>query len=197
MDSQFFRVAQQPNYYHGLSSYEAERIANKTTLSSRNTQPTMDARFPGWAAPMADGRLVTDYRPHCNQNIPAGKQFATKEWIQANTDDVIAVSRARYAQSTGAIYGFDMTVEAPPESLVKCDKISCDFMPSGKYNGIGTERVYDKAPDLFGTYTFPKLKSPAPHVGLNKKYEWGRNSWRGREFDPMGNKPLGETTKLY
>ena len=197
MDSQFFRVATQPNYYHGLSSYEAERLANKTTVSSRNTQPSMDPRFPGWAAPMDDGRLVTDYRPHCNQNIPAGKQFATKEWIQTNTDDVIAISRARYAQTTGAIYAYDNTVEAPPESMVKCDKVSCEFMPSGKYNGIGTERVYDRAPELFGTYDFPKMKAPKAHVGLNPRFEGGRNSWRGREFDPMGNKPLGETTKLY
>jgi hypothetical protein len=197
MDSQFFRVATQPNYYHGLSSYEAERLANKTTVSSRNTQPSMDSRFPGWAAPMEDGRLVTDYRPHCNQNIPAGKQFATKEWIQANTDDLIAISRARYAQTTGAIYAYDNTVEAPPESLVKCDKVSCEFMPSGKYNGIGTERVYDRAPELFGTYTLPKMRAPKAHVGLNPRFEGGRNSWRGRHFDPMGNKPLGETTKLY
>lgn len=198
MDSQFFRVPTQPNYYTGLSSYEAGRIASKTTVSTRNTQPSGDSRFPGWAAPMADGRLVTDYRPHCNQNIPAGKQFATKEWIQSNTEDIIAVSRARYAESTGAIYGFDNTVEAPPESLVKCDKMECVFMPSGQDNGIGTERVYDKAPELFGTYTMTKMLPPAaPHVGLNKRFEGGRNSWRGREFDSMGNKPLGETTKLY
>ena len=197
MDSQFFRIATQPNYYHGLSSYEAERVANKTTISTRNTQPSMDSRFPGWAAPMEDGRLVTDYRPHCNQNIPAGKQFATKEWITTNTDDVIAISRQRYAESTGAIYAFDMTVEAPPESMVKCDKVSCEFMPSGKYNGIGTERVYDRAPELFGTYQVPKVRAPRAHVGLNPRFEGGRNSWRGRHFDPMGNKPLGETTKLY
>lgn len=197
MDSQFFRVATQPNYYAGLSSYEAERLANKTTISTRNTQPSMDARFPGWAAPMADGRLVTDYRPHCNQNIPAGKQFATKEWIQSNTDDVIAISRMRYAQSTGAIYGFDMSVEAPPIALVKCDKVECQFMPTGNPNGIGVERVYDKAPELFGTYQVPKMRAPRAHVGLNPRFEGGRNSWRGREFDAMGNKPLGETTKLY
>ncbi len=197
MDSQFFRVATQPNYYHGLSSYEAERVANRTTVSTRNTQPSMDSRFPGWAAPLADGRLVTDYRPHCNQNVPAGKQFATKEWIQNNTDDIIAISRARYAQSTGAIYAFDMTVEAPPQSLVKCDKVECSFMPANTKDGIGVERVYDRAPELFGTYQLPKMRAPAAHVGLNQKFEGGRNSWRGREFDPMGNKPLGETTKLY
>jgi hypothetical protein len=197
MDSQFFRVATQPNYYSGVSSYEAERLAGKTAVSTRNTQPSMDPRFPGWAAPMADGRLVTDYRPHCNQNIPAGKQFATKEWIQTNTDDLIAISRARYAQATGAIYAYDKTVEAPPENLVSCTKTDCTFMPSGKYNGIGTERVYDRAPELFGTYQVPKVRAPAAHVGLNKKFEGGRNSLRGREFDEMGNKPLGETTRLY
>jgi hypothetical protein len=90
-----------------------------------------------------------------------------------------------------------MSVEAPPESLVKCDKVSCEFMPSGKYNGIGTERVYDRAPELFGTFQMPKMRSPPANVGLNPKFEGGRNSWRGREFDQMGNKPLGETTKLY
>jgi hypothetical protein len=197
MDSQFFRVATEPNYYHGLSSYEAGKIANRTTVSTRNTQPSMDSRFPGWAAPMADGRLVTDYRPHCNENIPAGKQFATKEWIQTNTDDVIAISRARFAQSTGAIYAYDNTVVAPPESLVKCDKVECVFMPSGQANGIGVERVYDRAPELFGTSQLPKMKAPRAHVGINQKFEGGRNSWRGREFDAMGNKPLGDTTKLY
>ena len=197
MDSQFFRVATAPNYYHGLSSYQAEKLANKITVSTRNTQPSMDSRFPGWAAPMADGRLVTDYRPHCDQNIPAGKQFATKEWIQANTDDVIAISRARYAQATGANYGFDMTVEAPPESLVKCDKVECVFMPSGKQGGIGVERVYDRAPELFGTYQLPKMRAPKADVGINKRFEGGRNSRRGTEVDSLGNKPLGDTTKLY
>jgi hypothetical protein len=198
MDSQFFRVASQPNYYHGLSSYEAERVANKTTVSKRNTEPSRDARFPGWAAPMADGRLVTDYRPHCDQNIPAGKQFATKEWIVSHTDDIIEVSRMRQAKITGAIYGDDPTVVPPPESLVKCDKTTCEIIPSSSPNGIGTERVYDKAPDLFGTFSYMRARAPgAPHVGLNKKFEGGRNSWRGREFQDMGNKPLGETTKLY
>jgi hypothetical protein len=146
---------------------------------------------------MADGRLVTDYRPHCNENIPAGKQFATKEWIQTNTDDIIAISRMRQAEVTGAIYAFDSTVEAPPQSLVKCDKVECTFMPADTINGIGVERVYDRSPDLFGTFQVPKRRAPAAHVGLNPKFEGGRNSWRGREFDAMGNKPLGETTKLY
>lgn len=197
MDSQFFRVPTQPNYYTGLSSTQAEKVARATTVSTRNTQPSQDSRFPGWAAPMADGRLVTDYRPHCNQNIPAGKQFATKEWIQSNTDDIIAVSRMRQAEVTGAIYSFDSTVVAPPQSLVTCTKTECAYLPADTTNGIGVERVYDRSPDLFGTFQVPKRRAPSAHVGLNPKFEGGRNSWRGREFDPMGNKPLGETTKLY
>lgn len=197
MDSQFFRVPTQPNYSSGLSSSEAGRIAKARTVSTRTTQPTQDSRFPGWAAPMADGRLATDYRPHCNQNIPAGKQFATKEWIQTHTEDIIEISRQRYAEVTGAIYSFDTTVVPPPQNLVKCEKTECAYLPSGSPDGIGVERVYDKAPELFGTFTFPKRRAPAPQIGINQRFEGGRNSWRGREFDPMGNKPLGETTKLY
>jgi len=90
-----------------------------------------------------------------------------------------------------------MTVEAPPANLVKCDKVQCTVLPTGKIDGIGTERVYDKAPKLFGTYQLPKMRAPAAHVSLNQKFEGGRSSWRGREFDFMGNKPLGQTTNLY
>ncbi len=198
MDSQFFRIPTQPNYYHGLSSYSAGRVANQTIVSQRNTMPTPDARFPGWAAPIDDGRLVTDYRPHCNENIPAGKQFATINWVQNNAEDIIEISRHRYAQSTGAIYGLDKTVVPPPVSVVTCDKMECAFIPTSSANGIGTERAYDKAPELFGTYQFPVMKAPAaPKVGVNQIYEGGRNSWRGRQFNPMGTKPLGQTTKLY
>lgn len=198
MDSQFFRVPTQPNYYVGLSSYKAGKVANNTIVSTRNTMVSPDSRFPGWAAPMDDGRLVTDYRPHCNENIPAGKQFATTNWVQNNAEDIIEVSRRRFAVATGAIYGLDPSVVPPPEMVVSCDKMECAFMPTGKYNSIGTERVYDKAPALFGTYQYPVLQAPgAPHVGLNQKFEGGRNSWRGRQFNAMGNKPLAYSTKLY
>ncbi len=89
MDSQFFRIPTQPNYYFGISPYEAERTAYKTAVSQRNTFPTPDSRFPGYAAPMDDGRLVTDYRPHCNENVPAGVQFPVKEWVTKNRKSLL------------------------------------------------------------------------------------------------------------
>lgn len=200
MDSHFFRIPTQPNpyKYRTISSSQAEQIATRTIVSARNTAPTKDSRFPGWAAPMADGRLITDYRPHCNENVPAGSQYATKEWVQNNTEDIIEVSRRRQAVMTGAIYGLDPSVVPPPENMVQCDPVGCDMVETSLPEGIGLERPYDKAPELFGTFTYPVQKDPyKPKIALNTHFENGRNSPRGREFKPMGNLPLAKTEKLY
>jgi hypothetical protein len=98
---------------------------------------------------------------------------------------------------TGAIYGDDPSVVPPPVSLVKCDKMDCAFLPADTINGIGTERVYDKAPELFGTFELPRQRAPRANVGLNRHFENGRNSPRGRFFTPMGSKPVGQTEHLY
>lgn len=200
MDSHFFRVPTQPNpyKYHMLPPSQAQQVATQTIVSVRNTRPSQDNRFPGWAAPMADGRLITDYRPHCNENIPAGKQYATKEWVQKNTNEIIALSRERQATMAGAIYGLDPSVVPPPEDIIQCDPMGCDILPTNAPKGIGLERPYDKAPELFGTFQYPVRKDPyPPKIGLNQIFENGRNSPRGRTFMPMGNKPLAETEKLY
>ena len=197
MDSQFFRIPTTPNYYFGISPYEAERTAYKTAVSQKNTFPSPDSRFPGWAAPMEDGRLVTDYRPHCNENVPAGVQFPVKEWITKNAEEIIQLSRTRQAMMAGAQYGDDPSVVPPPEAVVKCDKVDCAFFPTQAANGIGTERVYDKAPELFGTFDLPRQRAPRANVALNRVFENGRNSPRGRNFTPMGNKPVGQTEHLY
>jgi len=197
MDSQFFRIPTNPNYYFGISSYEAERNAYKTAVSQRNTFPTQDSRFPGYSAPMEDGRLVTDYRPHCNENVPAGVQFPVKEWITKNAEQIMDLSRMRQARLAGAQFGDDPSVVPPPESIVKCDKVECAFFPTEARNGIGTERVYDKAPELFGTFELPRQRPPKANVALNRVFENGRNSPRGRFFAPMGSKPVGQTEHLY
>lgn len=197
MDSEFFRIPTQPNYYFGISPFEAKSTAYKTAVSQRNTFPTPDSRFPGYAAPMADGRLATDYRPHCNENVPAGVQFPVKEWITKNAEQIIQLSRDRQAKMAGAQFGDDPSVVPPPESVVKCDKVDCAFFPTERQNGIGTERVYDKAPELFGTFDLPRMRPPRANVALNKVFENGRNSPRGRFFEPMGSKPLAQTEHLY
>lgn len=197
MDSKFFRIPTQPNYYFGTTPYEAKTTAYKTAISQRNTFPTSDSRFPGYAAPMTDGRLATDYRPHCNENVPAGVQFPVKEWMTKNADTIIQLSRERQAKMVGAQYGDDSSVVPPPESIVKCDKVDCAYFPTETPNGIGTERVYDKAPELFGTFAFPRQRAPRPNVSLNKTFENGRNTPRGRFFSSMGSKAIGQTEHMY
>jgi hypothetical protein len=193
MDSKFFRVPTKPNYYESLTDAQAESIGTRTVVSQRNTVPTPDSRFPGWAGPMADGRLVTDYRPHCNENVPAGAQYAVKEWIQQSTDKIIDVSRQRQAKMTGAVYGTDPTVVPPPVAIVQCKPTECFMAYTGAPDGIGVERSYDTSPPLFGTFVFPREKAPRANIGVTQYFEGGRNSPRGRYFKDMGTADIGHT----
>ena len=193
MDSKFFRVPTKPNYYESLTDAQSECIGTKTLVSTRNTVPTPDARFPGWAAPMADGRLVTDYRPHCNEDVPAGAQYAVKEWIQLNTEKIIDVSRARQAKMSGAVYGNDPTVVPPPVAIIQCEPTECFMAYTGAPDGIGVERIYDKAPPLFGTFEFPRERAPPAHTAVTTRFQGGRNSPRGRYFKDMGTADIGVT----
>ena len=185
MDSQFFRVPTQPNFYETV---QPSRSALKF-VGTKTTAPTPDSRFPGYAATMHDARLVTDYRPHCTQNVKSAQQFATKQWMQTNTDEIIRVSRERHADATGAVYSHATTVP-PPSQIVQCGATQCSVVATGSTNGLGTERSYDKAPELFGTYTFPHQMHKKTNTDLNTKFEGGRNSPRGRSFEALGNKPL-------
>lgn len=188
MDSRFFRVTSEPNYYNNKSPQDASMLTKTITKS---TLPTQDTRYPGWAAPMSDGRIATDYRTHCYENIPAGKQFATKEWLQKNTEDIIRISRERHSKNTGGNYGFAET-ETPPEKLVQCDPVMCSVTTTGLSYGIGTERV-DKIPYLFGTYQVPKNRAMPTNTPITQKYEGGRNTVRGRSYTDIGTKPLSAT----
>ena len=121
MDSKLFVLPTQPDYYTYRENPRVGRAAAYTGAFPEGQYyigPAPDARFPGWAAPLEDARLVTDYRPHCNRNIPAGKQFATHQWIQRNADEIIAVSRQRQSEMAGADRGFDNTVVPPAENIV-------------------------------------------------------------------------------
>lgn len=189
MDSRFFRKVTDPNFYENTpGNWSAKGTAYKTAVSERNTFPTPDPRFPGYAGMMNDGRLVTDYRPHCNRNVPAGSQYAVKEWMQKNTPSIIDVSRTRQATITGAIYNFDKTVVPPPVGTVRCTPTDCGYEAASQY-GIGIERE-DKAPELFGTFEFTGRGVSAPSkTDLTTKFEAGRNTPRGRDFQGLGNGP--------
>lgn len=62
---------------------------------AKDVYPARDDRYPAYAGPMADGRLVTDYRPHCSKNIRPAEQYYTKLWMIHHTDEMMDESRRR------------------------------------------------------------------------------------------------------
>ena len=93
MDAKLFRLPTNPNYYPAGNPFDI-------SAKGRFTQaPSPNPRFPGYAAQMSDGRLVTDYQPECSKNVPTGRQFATKEWMVKNATEIIRVGRERDTRS--------------------------------------------------------------------------------------------------
>lgn len=177
MDAKFFRTRTQPDYYSPVAGPVDIR-----TGGERQELPAPDSRFPGWAAPMSDARLVTNYKPHCAANIPAGQQFPTKIWMQQNAEDIMQYSRKVYAERTGATQPFDETVVPPPAQIVTCRPAECTRVNTEVPGGIGVERGDAAAPELFGTFSFaPAAMSAAPLKGpkMTQRAEGGRNAMRG------------------
>lgn len=178
MDAKLFRLPTSPNFYSGISTADPFVLKEQ---QKRTQVPTPDSRFPGWAAPMEDGRLVTDYSNHCSQNIPVGKQYGTKEWMTKNALEIIRLSRERHGVKTGAIYGLDKSVVPPPALIVKCATDDCVRIKQTVDGGIGMERADAAAPELFGTWEFDDwgAKAPKPNIQYTTTYEGGRNTPRG------------------
>jgi hypothetical protein len=147
--------------------------------------PTPDSRYPDYAAPMEDGRLVTDYRPNCSTRAPYGHQNATKNWLVENAEEVIRVARQRQAEYTGAVYGAPFSGPAPA-AVQQCSVYSCSYT-EGKVSGpgspakagLGVERANSVAPPLPGTFDprpfYSHLQMPTQRTDLNRRNEGGRN----------------------
>ena len=178
MDSKLFRLPTAPNFYSAIAAANPFDIGHQ---QKRSQNPTPDVRFPGWAAPMSDGRLVTDYQNHASRNIPTGQQFATKEWMTKNAVEIMRIGRERYAEQTGAIYGMDPSVVPPPAMIVSCQTDNCERTQTNFEGGIGTERADSEAPELFGTWEFQAWAASGakPVVPLTTRFEGGRNTPRG------------------
>jgi hypothetical protein len=177
MDRQGFRLASEPNLVPQASK---QFVRQETTreFESTKTISAPDARFTAYAAPMSDGRLVTDYRDKCVTRAPPGSQYAVKNWIVHNTDEIIRLSRDRQVQMTGQSLGTAAT-ELPPAEIQQCTPERCEIVSSGYNGGIGIERA-DKAPPLFGTFTFPPTVEVKAHnqerTSLNRSIQYGRNT---------------------
>lgn len=179
MDINGFRAPQSPWFFTQPPTTLVDiRNSEQTPEKQTKSLPTQDNRYPGWAAPMSDGRLVTDYRPRCEVKVPAGSQLATRLFMQRNAESIMSQSRKRQVANTGAGLSYDGTTEMPAAEYVKCNVSECKFRPVAKY-GVGTVRV-EAVPALFGTFSAKSasILAPAKH-SFTQIQEGGRNSVRG------------------
>ncbi len=178
MDAKLFRLPTKPDFYAGIATANPFEVDARGAVSQL---PAPDSRYPGYAAPMSDGRLVTDYRNHCSKNVPVGSQFSTKEWMTKNAIEIIRLSRERQAAASGATFGTDPSTVPPPAMIVECSAAECSRQVTENPGGIGMERAGAAAPGLFGTWepTASTAKAPQPNIGITRTYEGGRNTPRG------------------
>lgn len=178
MDINGFREPQSPWFFSQPPTYLVEADIKKVVAPKKDTPPTKDSRYPDYAAPMEDGRLVTDYRSRCEVNIPTGEQFASRRFMQRNGEAIIMQSRRRYAERTGAGLPFDSRTDVPSQYTVHCTAEECGYRPNVP-QGVGVERR-ERTPLLFGTFSLsrPTWAIPA-EPPLTQREEGGRNSVRG------------------
>jgi len=175
----------------------ALRIAGqKIEAPEKKIVPVEDIRYPGYASPMEDGRLVTDYKSHCANNVAPSKYGnSIRSWSQHHADALIQTSRHRQAERSGA-YFYNAETILPPMQLQQCDEFECVFSRSGLKDGIGLSRT-EKVPSLFGTFARPTQNAPTKRVFLTDVYEGGRNSIRGKQFIPLGNQSFDPRSRGY
>lgn len=179
MDLQGFRETQSPWVFTQPPTRLVEVQVGRLEAPKKDTQPTPDSRYAGWAAPMSDGRVGTDYRPKCEANMPVGTQFATRQFMQKNAEQLMMLSRKRQAQQTGAGLAYDSRTDVPAESLIRCSPNECRTVLNAS-NGVGVERVEGSSPELFGTFATSRASFFMPATpSITKKYEGGRNTPRG------------------
>ena len=185
MDINGFREPQSPWFFTQPPTMLVDiRNSERTPEKQTKSLPTQDNRYPGWAAHMNDGRLVTDYRSRCEVKVPTGSQFATRLFMQRNANSIISQSRKRQVANTGAGLSYDGATEMPAAEYVRCSTSECKFSAAfshsvGDPNGVGTVRV-EGVPALFGTFSekSASILNPAKPL-FTQVQEGGRNTVRG------------------
>ena len=181
MDINGFQEPQSPWFFTQPPTTLVDiRNFDRTPEKQTTSLPTQDNRYPGWAAHMNDGRLVTDYRSKCEVKVPTGSQFATRLFMQRNAESIMSQSRKRQAINTGAGLSYDVSTEMPAAEYVKCHTDGCKFSTAFTESpGVGTVRV-EGVPPLFGTFSekMTSIIHPIKHT-LTQVQEGGRNTVRG------------------
>jgi len=170
-----------------INSQFVEEVGYKIDPPLKQTFQVDDVRYPGYGAPMADARLITDYRMHCTTNIAPPKYGnSIRSWMQRNTEGIIQTTRHRQAERYGS-YFYGAVEPMPPSIVQKCDEYECNIYNTGNKYGLGIERD-ERVPSLFGTFAGQTRDSPAKKTPLTSVYEGGRNTRRGCEFRALGIK---------
>ena len=181
MDLNGFNKITLPNFYK-MPPAGTEYKAAKRFEQSKTTEPAKDSRYPAYAGVMADAHFVTDYRPHCNYNLPPGTQFTTKQWMVHHTDSIIELSRKRTAEWSGSSLPIAKTVP-PPAVLVYSSPFENELLNTNYKEGLGVERTDAKAVPLFGTYILPSTPrerlANVKNISLTQHGSGGRNTRRG------------------
>jgi hypothetical protein len=183
LDQPGFMRDTRPNLYHNPPFGTEYRADTKAYIPPvKDVYPARDNRYPAYAGPMQDARLVTDYRPQCSKNIRPAAQFNTKLWLINHADEVMDESRKRQVEWTGASLTMANTVP-PPADVVHSTPFYSEVNPTNFKNGIGVERANAPAPMLFGTFTYEptmtEIRNNRKNIALTSYYEGGRNSPRG------------------
>ena len=183
LDQPGFRKDTRPNLFSTPSFGTEYRAAHEAAIApEKDEYPAREPRYPAYAGPMQDGRLVTDYRPQCSKNIRPGAQNSTKLWMIHHADELMDESRRRQIEWSGASLPMANTVP-PPANIVHSNPFYSEVVPTQLPTGLGVERANSAAPMLFGTFeyqpTMSEIQNNRKNIGLTNRYEGGRNSVRG------------------
>lgn len=197
MDSKLFRKETNPNFRPDYTHGVLEMAVNKLETPSKMTAPIDDPRYPRYAGPMSDGRLVTDYKSHCANNVVNSKYGnGLRGFLQHNADALIQVSRQRQAERAGAQFYKAHTVIGP-KVYQRCSEYDCSMTVSDYPDSLGIQRT-EPVPVLFGTFSEPNRGPPSTtNHALTTVFEGGRNSPRGRDFVPLGDKSFNPRLSQY
>lgn len=121
---------------------------------------TVDPHYGKYGSParMADGRIVTDYRPRCNQySVSAAKAFGDNEYRNRmihGADELMSAARALNNRKLTPTECVDTMV---PELYKRvCTWKGCKVIP-GNFQGIGTGTIY--VPDAESLASDPQALS--------------------------------------
>jgi hypothetical protein len=184
LDQPGFTRDTRPNLYHSPSFGEDYQAARSAYVApAKELYPARDNRYPAYAGPLEDARLVTDYRPQCTKNIRPALQFSTKAWLINHATEIMEEARQRQIEWSGASLPMANTVP-PPAAIVHSTPFYSEVNHTYMKNGLGVERANAKAPPLFGTYeyepTMQEMRMNRKNIALTTHREGGRNSTRGK-----------------